>query len=1269
MKKTIALLLLCAMLLSCFAGCGVKQGSITLSDYAQNSSSQPMSGAGENTGATLTYDANWKTGASKYDSSVTDTSLDADTDGVLMITNAAELIHYVTATKTVSGDKVTNYYTGTQVKLTTNIDLDGMTWTAPVLTAAAQFLFDGQGYTIGNFKMDIDGTSVANHSFFGWASAGSTVENLALVDGTFTNKLTTGDSTVLGGIFSEVSSGATVTTLDNVYVKCNFVVDDSVTKKLSMVGGLIGKIKGAGYVTIQNCTFAGSIENTSTENGGIVGRINDAVKKLTMINCENEGTVKGTGYCGGMLGALPVRAATAGGYGAQYKAQTSTFQNVSCEGVELTGCVNSGTVESSGSYAGGMLSRFDCDPVATTAALVITGCSSTGTVTGGTCTGGIIGSIGNVPGKVKITDCSVSGVLTVGGTSGGIVGNTTGTCASSFAIDGCTVSATINMKGNQIGGIIGNPGGSSSTGSFTKGLDINECTFSGIMRPNGDTVPLIIGGIIGWQKAPSAINISNCTVSGDITAGRYTGGLVGSHVSNTLNISFSRVTADSYITVTLNSSSAAAGGILGNQGGSGAVLSNVSFDGTLDAICTSTSMTPSVGALLGRKEANCTLNVNHCHMGGKLIKNANSSVASVFAAGVACYNSGKVNYNQFTFDTVCEGDTLISSCDSAPMVPYNVGYQTRNNGNGTYDLRYVFAINHTDLSSFDKMGFKVALKYLGSDNQYQTYTTNAYATTVYETIMGQGKTYTASDFNGADYLCALVIQNVPAKYVSENNLTNLEIVVESSFVDADNKVLLTGNLMTHGDIVNDPTEFDVPKPDGAVTYDASVHDTSYVLALENADQADLTAYEAKLTGYTLAKSWETAITYSAFDTVNTGTGLQNFYRIYTKDNTMLYVYLCEGTKTLRVVVADIAEYHSYLRAQETANSQGDFEFAMVNLGRIDTDDTNGSETDRGGLSLVIQIADGRFIIVDGSHQGNATTAEIERLYNWMDARTEGNIEIAAWLFTHVHGDHTTLALEFAKQYGHLVTIGNYMYNFPTNAYVWENEPKFDLDYQLYGRVFDNLANRNALYNTLVPHTGMSYQFANCKIDILYTHEDFYPHPLAYYNNSSTCYKFTLTDANGGTTTFLVAGDMQEDGQDDLVAQVGDLLTSDYVQVTHHGHNGTKLFYQYCTGNGVGSALWPLNEYEEYTAKTPIEGYAGKIVIKNFYSQTYPDSTSEGSKWLYETSTVKKYLAFDGSFVIDQNDIKMIPGTGYLPSAETDPIDRQTSVLRDAPAAE
>lgn len=199
----------------------------------------------------------------------------------------------------------------------------------------------------------------------------------------------------------------------------------------------------------------------------------------------------------------------------------------------------------------------------------ITNTSSTGTVTGSTNVGGLIGIDGSSGHLIttSYTEASVTGANFVGGfigqaggtnishshargevSSSSLAGGFLGYGNSIGTFSDCYATGNVTTSGNSayIGGLVGS----------LNGGDITRCYATGDVNGGGST-----GGLLG--RMSSSTSISETYATGSVTGTSTTGGLVGNYFSGTIS--------DSYATGVVSGGSQQ-GGLIG--GGTGSSLSN-----------------------------------------------------------------------------------------------------------------------------------------------------------------------------------------------------------------------------------------------------------------------------------------------------------------------------------------------------------------------------------------------------------------------------------------------------------------------------------------------------------------------------------------------------------------------------------------------------------------------------------------------------------------------------------------------------------------------
>ena len=290
-------------------------------------------------------------------------------------------------------------YSDYTIKLTGNIDLNGIEWT-PIGTASNPFkgTFDGDGYAIRNLKIT-NGDSFA--AFFG-TTDGAKIENLT-VSGEVSG-------TDVAGLIGKAKN-TTVT---------NCVSNVDVTATAGKAAGIAATFGG----TLTNSENHGEIITMADQPvGGLVAWCNTS----TIENCHNYGsvTVKGSAdgsQAGGLAGNL-------------------------CAGTTVKNSSNNGNV-TSGNYAGGVAGRANGDLT------VIEGVTNNATITGNYAAGLVADAKKGVAAK----DSTINGTINGTSAAGGVFAWVQGSGANE--IGNCTVNASVSATAaNCSGNIVGILGG------------------------------------------------------------------------------------------------------------------------------------------------------------------------------------------------------------------------------------------------------------------------------------------------------------------------------------------------------------------------------------------------------------------------------------------------------------------------------------------------------------------------------------------------------------------------------------------------------------------------------------------------------------------------------------------------------------------------------------------------------------------------------------------------------------------------------------------
>jgi len=217
----------------------------------------------------------------------------------------------------------------------------------------------------------------------------------------------------------------------------------------------------------------------------------------------------------------------------------------------------------------------------------------------------------------------------------------------------------------------------------------------------------------------------------------------------------------------------------------------------------------------------------------------------------------------------------------------------------------------------------------------------------------------------------------------------------------------------------------------------------------------------------------------------------------------------------------------------------------------------------GGMSSIVQLSDGRFLIFDG---GTKNATDQQSLYALLKSMTPNGGEpvIACWFFTHAHVDHMSLAVEFLGQYHDGLTLEMVAHNFPDfDKTEMVNEDPMEMKIWVT-RLYDTLKSHYPDTRTWVVHTGERIRFPSCELEVLYTPEDYSTNTdlgavaagkirFPWGNHTCVTYRMTVNE-----TTFLVLGDSEKTLCQWMGENYTTALKSDILSLSHHGLNGGEL---------------------------------------------------------------------------------------------------------------
>ena len=318
-----------------------------------------------------------------------------------------------------------------------------------------------------------------------------------------------------------------------------------------------------------------------------------------------------------------------------------------------------------------------------------------------------------------------------------------------------------------------------------------------------------------------------------------------------------------------------------------------------------------------------------------------------------------------------------------------------------------------------------------------------------------------------------------------------------------------------------------------------------------------------------------------------------FTTLTTSESTLNVMYL-KSDKEMRICVDRPA--HAAIQPRDEENVYTVTTTSSVT--QVGCEFAYGSETiadKQIGMCYIFKLADGSFIIEDG---GFNSKNDADRLYKALIDLNGGKngIVIAAWIFSHTHGDHVGAFHKFTSYYASQVTVERFIFNIPS----YDQYIEADYDNASPGDSLRTSMKKYAGAKLSVAHPGQVYKMRNATITILFTYELRIPAKMTTFNSSSIVPRIEIEGQS-----FTMLGDLYTDGCTALAKLYGKELKTDFLQVAHHGASGGV----YETNKLLDPIvlLWPLGEYDYFGV--------GKW---NRSGETY-------NRWFYESPTLKEII--------------------------------------------
>lgn len=311
---------------------------------------------------------------------------------------------------------------------------------------------------------------------------------------------------------------------------------------------------------------------------------------------------------------------------------------------------------------------------------------------------------------------------------------------------------------------------------------------------------------------------------------------------------------------------------------------------------------------------------------------------------------------------------------------------------------------------------------------------------------------------------------------------------------------------------------------------------------------------------------------------------------FRKDGKLYYTYYCGNTEEARIIEDNCTknfEDFGYTYSEGSAATVYQFQYPYCKTRGLN-DDKNLATC---GMMYIIHLADNSLVVIDAGQKLHAADKNIEECMKFLHKITQTQpgekIKIALWFGTHSHGDHMLFFHKLLGFYHDEILLERTMFNYPSHSIIKHHE-NIDVYRERLAEFYPD-----AKY--LSPHTGMSFNIANLKFEVLYTHED---------AASALTGKTTIENENDGSVvcrltaagkTFLVTGDINTLAERKMVSMYGkEIFKTDILQAPHHLYNSVFRIY----ANSKASYVFCPMSYER-----AMYGMLGLSSARLFYKKS------------------------------------------------------------------
>lgn len=260
-----------------------------------------------------------------------------------------------------------------------------------------------------------------------------------------------------------------------------------------------------------------------------------------------------------------------------------------------------------------------------------------------------------------------------------------------------------------------------------------------------------------------------------------------------------------------------------------------------------------------------------------------------------------------------------------------------------------------------------------------------------------------------------------------------------------------------------------------------------------------------------------------------------------------------------------------------------FNFKDISLKEVVTPQITQVELVDFGMSYVVRLSDGRFIIFDG---GWDFEPDVNLLLKTLKDNSPFEKPIvAAWFLTHPDCDHFHSFVGFLDRFAGECEIEKVLYNFP------------EADDQRYARQFTSIVRRLDGYGSdgeyinrlkahvskrnipcFMPHSGQIYKIGDAVCQILSSIDD-----TIYAYKGTNCMSLVVRMELAGQVILWTADSESDSSR--IMHRFGEQIKADILQIPHHGFSSDADSTQIDMYKMISPkvCLLPVSDYNAYTA--------------------------------------------------------------------------------------